>query len=473
MLESSDNAMPIEPRRFDVIVIGSGPAGSTTARQLALSGFNVVVIEKESHPRFHIGESLLPRNFALIKELGLLDRVRTIPQTRKLGAEFIMGHGDEVGTPIWFSQQLGACETEAFNTERAPFDKMLLDAARDAGANVLENVQVKQIARLEDDDVRIILDDRREIRARCVADASGQNTIVGRHLNTRIVLPHLKKIAYFGHFSGVERLSGEMAGFISIVMCTEGWFWLIPLDEHRTSIGLVMDVESSRAANVPADQMLRWGIERCPVMSRRTKYAQFPDSNHVVADFSYRCEPFAGPGYFLVGDAATFMDPIFSTGVCLAMMSGVQAAKSIGEILRGDPARRSTTRKRYCKYVDGSSSIFFWLVNNYYNHSFRELFLNGKGPCNVHGAVIAILAGNVFPKPAFALRWRLKLFEMCMRINARLALVPQRKKFSLLESTPRIDTCVSIGDGKPAEVEMPAVRDRLKGKTVSHGAANH
>src|SRR4030095_9354827 len=155
---------------------------------------------------------------------------------------------------------------------------------------------------------------------------------------------------------GVERLAGAMAGFISIVMCSEGWFWLIPLDEHLTSIGLVMDMDKSKAVDIPADQMLRWGISRCPAVSERTKHAAFPASNHVIASFSYRCEPFAGPGYFLIGDAATFMDPIFSTGVCLAMMSGVEAATAIGELLSGDPseARRRAIRNRYCKFVDGS-----------------------------------------------------------------------------------------------------------------------
>jgi flavin-dependent dehydrogenase len=462
--------------RFDAIVIGGGPAGSTTARQLALAGLRVAVVEKHQHPRFHIGESLLPRNFSLIKELGLLDRTRSIPQTRKLGAEFIMGHGQDIGTPIWFSQQLGGCEPEAFNTERAPFDKMLLDAARDAGAHILENAQVKQIAKLEEDDARITLDDGRELHGRCLADASGQSTIVGRHLKTRIVLPHLKKVAYFGHFTGVDRLPGDMAGFISIVMCSEGWFWLIPLDEHRTSIGLVMDLDKSKMVDVPADQMLGWGIANCPVLRERTSRAAFPESNHVIADFSYRCEPFAGPGYFLVGDAATFMDPIFSTGVCLAMMSGVEAAQSIHEVLRDDfdAAHRRHLRKEYCKFVDGSSSVFFWLVNNYYNHSFRELFLNGTGPCNVHGAVIGILAGNVFPRPPFALRWRLKLFELCMRLNAHFPLVPRRKKFSLFDSETYSGAMQHDGRQKSSlSIEVLHAGAGKNQRVVEHGAANH
>ena len=439
---------------FDVIVIGGGPAGATTARQLALDGFHVAVIEREQHPRFHIGESFLPRNFALIKELGLYDRLRGLPHTKKLGAEFVMGHGRDAGTPIWFTQCLGEGEPEAFNIERAPFDAMLMEAAREAGAVVLSQTQVKRISKLEQGDVRVVLDDGREIGARCLADASGQATVVGRHLKTRSVLPHLRKVAYFGHFSNVKRLPGDMAGFITIVMCSEGWFWLIPLDETRTSIGLVMDMELARQADAPADQMLRWGIARCPLVRDRTVDAEFPASNHVIADFSYRCAPFAGPGYFLVGDAATFMDPIFSTGVCLAMMGAVQAAKAIGEILRdqGNAAGHRAVHERYCRYVDGSSSVFFRLVANFYRHSFRELFLNGRGPMNVHGAVISILAGRVFPRPVFAQRWRLLLFELCMRMNRWIPLVPRREAHSLLNAAPEL-----IPEARPEHAHAPAV----------------
>ena len=119
-----------------------------------------------------------------------------------------------------------------------------------------------------------------------------------------------------------------------IVVCEEGWFWMIPLDETRTSIGMVMHDHEARKVGLPADQMLAWGISRCPVLRERTAGATFPTETHVLADFSYRCTPYAGPGYFLVGDAATFIDPIFSTGVCLGMMSGAEAGRAIVAIVQ-------------------------------------------------------------------------------------------------------------------------------------------
>ena len=155
-----------------------------------------------------------------------------------------------------------------------------------------------------------------------------------------------------------------------------------------------------------------------------------------MADFSYRCSPYAGPGYFLVGDAAVFVDPIFSTGVCLGMMSAVQAAGGIQEMLRG--ASPEKVRRSYIRFVEGSSSVFFRLIDLYYKHSFRELFLTGSGPFHVYEATLSILAGYVFPRPAFALRWRLRLLELFVWINRFLPLAPRREPFSLFADSSRI-----------------------------------
>ena len=421
------------PDLLDAVVIGGGPAGATAALVMAREGLRVRVYERTSFPRFHIGESLLPRNYALFRELGLLDILADLPKVDKKGAEFVMGNGGEPSL-FPFTMSLVPSEPMSYNLERAPFDARLLATAREAGAEVREGVAIRKVLHLEDGRVEIATDEG-EVAARFLVDASGQSTLLGKHLGTRRVLPHLKKVACFGHFENVWRRPGDAGGYIVIVACEEGWFWIIPLDETRTSIGLVMHEHLARQAGVPMDQILAWGISRCPVLRERTAGATFPAETHVLADFSYRCAPYAGPGYFLAGDAATFVDPIFSTGVCMGMMSGAEVGRSIlAAVRRGeDPAR---LRRRYTRFVEQSSSMFFRLVDLYYDHSFREIFWTGQGPLQVHRATMSILAGYVFPRPSFALRWRFALLDLFAWINRYRALAPRLERFSLFAQEP-------------------------------------
>jgi flavin-dependent dehydrogenase len=420
---------------YDAIIVGGGPAGSVSALLLARAGLKICVLEKSRHPRFHIGESILPRNLPLIRELGLEAALRRLPHVPKYGAEFGIGN-DPKTMRFEFSDGL-VPGTPTFNIERAPFDKMLLDAARDAGAEIFEETAVNQILRLEDDAVEVIANDQK-FSGRILLDCSGHGTVVGRHLNTRHGFddPHLQKVAYFQHFENVQRLPGLASGHPTIIMCSEGWFWLIGLSETKTSVGFVTRPEFVKTIQVSPDRLLQWAIARCPVVRERMQNADGPATNFVLSDFSYTCRPHAGSGYFLVGDAGCFLDPIFSTGVTLAMIGAQQAAARTLDILqkRATPA---AARKNYCRFVEESTAIFWRLIRNYYRHSFRELFMNGRGPLHVHNAVISILAGQVFPKPPWALRWRLHFFELCMRLQEFIPMVPRREPCSLLSEAPK------------------------------------
>lgn len=438
-------------RQYDVLVIGGGPGGATAALELVRQGLRVLIVEKSSFPRFHVGESFLPRGFELLRELGLGDRLAELPHVPKFGAEFGIGDAEET-TLFSFADSLNGEGDETFNIERGPFDAMVLSAACDAGAELRQGT-VRSILRLEDGDVRVAVGDE-EISARYLVDASGQATLVARHLGLRRQMPNHRKVAHFGHFEGVERLEGVAEGHPTVAMTDEGWFWMINIDERRTSIGMVLDADVARRVEVPASRMLAWGIDRCPLVRRRVRHAKFPETTHTVADFSYYCRPFAGPGYFLVGDAAFFLDPIFSSGLCLAMEGGTKAAALIAEAIArdggaGEHAGRRVRaaraiRREYIRFIDGSAFPFVSLVNLFYDHSFRELFLRGQGPFDVHRAAISVLGGYVFPRPVFSLRWRLRLLALFARLQRFVPLVPRRATFSLFAGA-------AVGNGEASE----------------------
>lgn len=421
--------------RHDVLVIGGGPAGSTAALCAARTGASVLLVERDPVPRFHIGESLLPSNQPLFESLGLSDYLKDVPRVDKFGASFAFGD-DQEPTDFTFDQGLFPAVSNAFNVERAGFDAALLQAARDAGVEVRSATAVRDFVELGDGECAVELKPRAGEptlqRARYVIDASGQATIVARHLKIRRPLPDLQRVSYFRHYRGAVRREGIPGGFPLVVMCDEGWFWMIPIDAERTSVGLVIDPAVVRKLNIPSRDVLDWAIRRCPLVSGRLARATADGETHIAADYSYGCEPCAGPGYFLAGDAATFVDPIFSTGVCLGMMTGQQAAAAVRDLLDGRAAHG--VRRRYRRFVHHSTSVFFRMVRSYYGHNFRELFMSRTGPLEIHRAVLSTLAGHVFPRPSLAVRWRLEVFHFFVKLQRYFPLVPHRAGFSLLGS---------------------------------------
>ena len=424
---------------YDAVVVGGGPAGSISAMIMARAGLRVCVVERERHPRFHIGESVLPRAEQLFRELGLSDKIRKLPHLRKLGAEFGFGN-DPATMKFWFRDGLIPGDP-IFNIERSYLDSLLLEEARTAGAEICERTAVREIVSLADGAIEIATD-AGNVRGRTLIDASGQSTLLGRRLKTRRNMsdPELQKVAYFQHFHGVEQLEGEAAGNPGIIMCDEGWFWLIGLTQEKTSVGFVTRPSIIREVNVAPSRLLRWAIARCPVVRDRMKKATGPEENEVIADFSYACHPAAGPGYFLAGDACCFFDPIFSAGVTMALLGAAEAAKQSIAMLRGNISP-ATARRNYIRYVNGSVETFWRLIRAYYRHSFRELFLEGRGPFEMHRAVIAVLAGQAIPRATWALRWRLELFHLCVRLQKYFSLVPRRRHFSLFSESPVETLC--------------------------------
>ncbi|BAM05175.1 NAD(P)/FAD-dependent oxidoreductase [Phycisphaera mikurensis] len=458
---------------LDAVVVGGGPGGAVAALCLARSGRRVAVLERETGPHFHVGESLLPEVEADLARLGLAERAAALPRVPKPGVTFVSAAGTAPGRPLRFADALDADPQAATNTEREPFDAWLLQEAADGGADVRRGVTVRGIERLGSGGVRLSTT-QGPVSARCLIDASGQATLAARHLERagrgfRRNEPGHERTAYFGHFTGVERSPMPEGGHLTVVMLDEGWFWIIPIDDERTGIGVVLPAGLAREQRVKPDRVLAWAIARCPEVARRTRDAAFPDGNRVAADFSYRCGPTAGPGHLLVGDAAAFIDPVFSGGVSIAIKSGRWAAEAAEASLAAldrlpadasDAARAAAFRapgRRYARRLAASHRVLFSMIRSYYRPAYRDLLHHGEGPLGVHRASLELLTGRAFPRARFSVRWRMVLMKAFACVQEHVRLVPPLPRWSLVDDGVGGAPAAGPADGPAvAETRPPA-----------------
>jgi FADH2-dependent halogenase len=408
---------------FDAIVIGCGPGGSSATTFLARAGKRVLVLEKEFFPRFHIGESLLPCNMTIFRDMGVLPELQAAGFSRKFGAQFELGNGS-IGTRFVFRQGKFNREPEAIQVERATFDHVLMKHARASGADVREGWTVGKF----DSDAGGVNVEARDpdgkthhFRAAYLIDASGRSNLTGNQENLREMHPQWKKLAVFGHFENVVLDSGEAKTDTLIVRLEDKWFWIIPLTAEKTSVGLVLDKdEFSKSNGSPQEIFQRW-IESSPPIKDRMKNARRIGELQTTTDFSYYNRRLVGDRLLRVGDAAGFMDPIFSAGVFLAMWSGKIAA----EVLEKSLARGRPNKRLFVKYEKRvrNGLMFYWrVVENYYTTPFMELFLQPRNHHDLPSAVNAVLAGEL--EGGWSLRWRLKYFWLLVKLQKRWPLVP-------------------------------------------------
>ena len=440
---------------YDALIIGGGPGGSNAATFLAQAGRRVLVLEKEVFPRFHVGESLLPYNQEIFRQMGVLPKLEALGLVKKLGAQFHLGNGSK-SLFLVFSNGCFTRHTEAFQVERATFDHLLLNHARESGAEVREGWTVARFSS-EPDAITVEARDpeggSHSFRVSFLIDASGRGNVTGNQEGLRVVHPKLKKLALFGHFRNVGVDPGQQGGDTIIVRLEDKWFWLIPLSKEKVSVGCVMDAEEFARSRCSAEEMFARTWQSSSVLRERMKHARLLGKLHTTSDFSYRNQRVTGHRLLRVGDAAGFMDPIFSAGVYLAMYSGRAAARVITEALTaGTDGGNSITR--YGEQIQHSMRWYWDLVEGYYSKPFLDLFMQPKDKYKLPAAITAVLGGEL--EGGWRIRWRLKLFFFLVKLQARFGLLPPLS-FAPIDPPPS-ETPMPTGPATQAETE--AVDDR-------------
>ena len=336
-------------REFDAIVIGGGPAGSTAATMLARKGRRVLLLERDRFPREHVGESLLPASMPLFEELGVLPAIEAAGFLRKWGAVMVWGKDPEPWS--WYFRETNRRYPHSFQVWRARFDQILLENGRTQGVDVREGCRVLEV--MFDGDratgVRYACEDgERTIGARFVVDASGQTGLLGRSLGLRRADPYFRNLAVYGYFTGAEQVPAPDESNIFIESYPDGWCWTIPLHTGWTSVGVVTDSrraqqEMQRSGHEP---FFREQISQASHTAHRLRVATMVSGPVVVRDWSYVSDEVVGDGFILSGDAACFVDPLFSSGVHLALSSGILAAAYVHTAL-DHPEMREPAGKVY------------------------------------------------------------------------------------------------------------------------------
>ena len=406
----------------DVLVIGGGPAGSTIAALLAERGKRVTLVDKDVHPRFHIGESLLPFNIPLLDQLGVREEVERVGMP-KFGIEFVSPHHPnpsllEFGDGWWKDMDY------SFQVRRSEFDHILLKNAAAKGAEVVEGCRVGELDFLDGGGARAsgTLEDgtTKHWRARFVVDATGRDTFLANRLKLKQRNRRHESAAVYGHFTGAERLEGRAEGNISIFWFAKGWFWFIPLADGTTSVGAVCPPTTFKERQGDATALFRDLIAMCPALVKRLEHATLTGPATATGNYSYGTDRMSGDGYILIGDASTFIDPVFSTGVYLAMRSGFIGADAVARCL-DRPAEAKAALARFEREVATGRDRFTWFIYRITSPAIRNLFMAPRNILRMEEAVLALLAGDI--AGGSPIHTRLMLFKALYYVNTGIARV--------------------------------------------------
>jgi len=422
---------------YDVIVVGGGPGGSSTATRLAQHGRRVLVLERDPFPRFHIGESQLPWSDDIFRTLGVEQAIAAAGFVDKWGASFITSDGG-VEQYADFSVAPQTPRPQTYQVSRDRFDHVLLTHAGATGADVRQPAQAVDVT-FARDGVTVQYrhgDQSHEARAAAIVDASGRTGFIARRHSERRFDQRLRNVAVHAQYEGIPRRDGRRGGDIRMVMRPDrGWFWFIPLSATVTSVGVVIpkDAYAQRPA-ASVEETLARCLAETPTAAAMTADAKRISPARFDADYSYRANRFAGDRWLLVGDAGAFLDPIFSTGVLLAMQSGIDAADALHAALAaGDCSRRRF--ESYEREVRRRYEYFRRFAIGFYDPPFRDLFFRPNAPLGIREALISVLAGNW--RPSLVTRLRIALFFGAVALQRRIGIAPRLDRVARPAAAPR------------------------------------
>ena len=385
---------------YDVIIIGGGPAGSTTAALVAEYGHRVLLLEREKFPRFQIGESLIPGTYWSLKRLGLLDKLKKSEFVKKYSVQFFSGSG-KGSTPFYFHKHNPHESSITWQVLRSEFDQLMLDNAKEKGTEIKQGASVHQVIFKNDcaTGVQVKYGNGRvgTLSAKVIVDATGRSALISRKQKAKTIEPKLKKASIFTHFKGAYRDEGidEGATLILNTIDKDSWFWYIPLPNDIVSVGVVGDLDYLlQSRKRTPREIFEEELQKCEPMIERLAQAEQVMPMKVTQDFSYRSNKIAGQGWVLVGDAFGFLDPVYSSGVFLALKSGELAADAIHEAIKNNDFSAKQLGKWGPEFIPGMEA-FRKLIYAFYSKDFSfAQFLKHHPEC-IDG-VIGILRGDVY-----------------------------------------------------------------------------